>query len=38
VLTGKYLETPAAVDLADQAAARKVFESPRGRMDEKGWG
>jgi aryl-alcohol dehydrogenase-like predicted oxidoreductase len=38
VLTGKYLETPAAVDLTDPAAARRAFEHPRGRMDERGWG
>ena len=38
VLTGKYLERAAAVDEPDQAAAKKGFEAPRGRMDERGWG
>jgi len=38
VLTGKYLDQPAAVDQRDSAAARKYLDQPRGRMDEKGWG
>jgi len=38
VLTGKYLERPAAVDERSKEAARKALESPRGRMDERGWG
>ncbi len=38
VLTGKYLQRAAAVDDTDQASARRSFENPRGRMDEKGWG
>ena len=35
VLTGKYLNEPAAVDAA---SSRKYLEQPRGRMDELGWG
>jgi len=38
VLTGKYLDVPAAVDDPNPASARKAFEKPRGRMDERGWG
>lgn len=38
VLTGKYLQTPAAVDDKDTASARQSFQKPRGRMDERGWG
>jgi len=38
VLTGKYLETPAAVDDPNAERRRRSFESPRGRMDERGWG
>ena len=28
----------AAVDTRDKAAAQKLFATPRGRMDERGWG
>lgn len=38
VLTGKYLDRPASVDDADRARARLSAQSPRGRMDEYGWG
>ncbi|KAL1514925.1 hypothetical protein AB1Y20_004004 [Prymnesium parvum] len=38
VLTGKYLGSPAAVDDADEASARRKMAAPRGRMDEVGWG
>merc|ERR1712193_305026 len=34
VLTGKYLDLPAAVDVPSS----KFREQPRGRMDELGWG
>jgi hypothetical protein len=38
VLTGKYLDMPAAVDSLNKADALKLLEKPRGRMDERGWG
>jgi len=38
VLTGKYLDVPAAVDDPQREQARRSFEQPRGRMDERGWG
>ena len=38
VLTGKYLERPAAVDETSRERALKSLQSPRGRMDERGWG
>lgn len=38
MLTGKYLDEPAAVDNANEAEARRRLGSPRGRMDEYGWG
>ena len=38
VLTGKYLDMPAAVDSLNKADALKLLEQPRGRMDERGWG
>ena len=38
MLTGKYLQTPAAVDNPDRAAALAALQAPRGRMDERGWG
>jgi len=38
VLTGKYLQTAAAVDDRDKASAQRAFAAPRGRMDERGWG
>jgi len=34
VLTGKYLDVPAAVDDTDRARALGSSKSPRGRMDE----
>lgn len=38
VLTGKYLDSPAAVDDTNRDSAMSKFENPRGRMDEAGWG
>lgn len=38
VLTGKYLDTPAAVDDPSRDSALVNLKSPRGRMDEPGWG
>jgi len=38
VLTGKYSTVPAAVDDPDRARAEANLRSPRGRMDNRGWG
>jgi len=38
MLTGKYLDVPAAADDADRARALANAKQPRGRMDELGWG
>lgn len=39
VLTGKYLDVPAAVDNArDPKLAEKLLDNPRGRMDDYSWG
>ena len=38
VLTGKYLSVPAGVDDADEGRGARNMRSPRGRMDEPGWG
>mmetsp|Transcript_119045 Transcript_119045/g.206731 ORF Transcript_119045/g.206731 Transcript_119045/m.206731 type:complete len:328 (-) Transcript_119045:30-1013(-) len=38
VLTGKYIDQPAAVDDPDKARREKNLANPRGRMDEFGWG
>jgi len=38
VLTGKYLDIPAAVDNAFPALAEEQLQNPRGRMDDYGWG
>ena len=38
VLTGKYMDIPAAVDDPDRERARQTLQKPRGRMDEIGWG
>jgi len=38
VLTGKYLDVPAAVDDPDKERALANTMKPRGRMDENGWG
>ncbi|CAB9497843.1 Aldo-keto reductase (Fragment) [Seminavis robusta] len=38
VLTGKYMDIPAALDDRDRDRARKTLQNPRGRMDEFGWG
>ena len=39
MLTGKYMEVPAAFDdLLNMDRARKSLNDPRGRMDTRGWG
>uniref|UniRef100_A0A6U6G219 NADP-dependent oxidoreductase domain-containing protein n=3 Tax=Odontella aurita TaxID=265563 RepID=A0A6U6G219_9STRA len=38
MLTGKYMDVPAALDDSDRARAMKSIESPRGRHDTRGWG
>lgn len=38
VLTGKYLDRPAAPDDQIIERARRSLEQPRGRMDTRGWG
>lgn len=39
MLTGKYMEIPAALDdLANRSRAMQNLENPRGRMDTRGWG
>jgi len=38
MLTGKYLDTPAAVDDPDRDRGARSLENPRGRMDTRGWG
>lgn len=38
VLTGKYMEVPAALDDSDRERAIQSLRSPRGRMDTRGWG
>ena len=38
VLTGKYLDVPAAVDERNANLAQQRLQQPRGRMDERGWG
>lgn len=41
VLTGKYLREPAAIDqfnAGKKEAALRRFQTPRGRIDENGWG
>mmetsp|Transcript_12429 Transcript_12429/g.24762 ORF Transcript_12429/g.24762 Transcript_12429/m.24762 type:complete len:494 (+) Transcript_12429:62-1543(+) len=38
VLTGKYSTVPAAVDDPDRARGEANLRSPRGRMDNRGWG
>lgn len=38
VLTGKYLAVPAGVDDEDEGRGARNMRSPRGRMDEPGWG
>ena len=38
VLTGKYLDVPAATDDADRTRGMANRVKPRGRMDEVGWG
>ncbi|KAJ8606962.1 hypothetical protein CTAYLR_009270 [Chrysophaeum taylorii] len=38
MLTGKYDDPPAAVDDAVRDRAQRTAKSPRGRMDDRGWG
>lgn len=38
MLTGKYLDVPAAVDDPDRSRAERSLQNPRGRMDTRGWG
>lgn len=38
MLTGKYIDRPAAIDNEDRAKVIEAMESPRGRHDEFGWG
>ncbi len=38
MLTGKYMDRPAALDNLDRAKIIEAMENPRGRMDEFGWG
>jgi len=40
MLTGKYMDIPAAIDDIgfDRARAAENIQKPRGRMDERGWG
>ncbi|KAL7528260.1 hypothetical protein ACHAWF_004589 [Thalassiosira exigua] len=37
MLTGKYLDRPAALDNSEREKVLKALENPRGRMDEFGW-
>lgn len=38
MLTGKYMDKPAALDSPSEDAAEKLMKNPRGRMDTYGWG
>ena len=38
MLTGKYIDRPAAVDNSDRAKIMDALENPRGRHDEFNWG
>jgi len=38
MLTGKYMDTPAALDDSQRDRAIRSLENPRGRMDTRGWG
>eukprot|EP00591_Stephanopyxis_turris_P007596 CAMPEP_0195513780 /NCGR_PEP_ID=MMETSP0794_2-20130614/5353_1 /TAXON_ID=515487 /ORGANISM="Stephanopyxis turris, Strain CCMP 815" /LENGTH=510 /DNA_ID=CAMNT_0040641879 /DNA_START=140 /DNA_END=1672 /DNA_ORIENTATION=- len=38
MLTGKYIDQPAALDSASREDAMKKLNNPRGRMDTRGWG
>jgi len=38
MLTGKYADTPPAIDDPDRQRSSKSLEKPRGRMDTRGWG
>ncbi|CAE7585317.1 tas [Symbiodinium natans] len=38
MLTGKYLDQPAALDSPSDDTAEKLMKKPRGRMDTYGWG
>lgn len=37
MLTGKYMDKPAALDLGSRDDVMKAMKNPRGRMDEFGW-
>jgi aryl-alcohol dehydrogenase-like predicted oxidoreductase len=38
MLTGKYMEIPAAMDDTNRDRAMEMLRQPRGRMDTRGWG
>lgn len=38
MLTGKYMDVPAALDDSNRNRAMSSLEKPRGRMDTRGWG
>ena len=38
MLTGKYINRPAAIDNEDRSKGKELLANPRGRMDEFGWG
>ena len=38
MLTGKYMNVPAALDDPNRDRAMKSLQTPRGRMDTRGWG
>lgn len=38
MLTGKYMDIPAALDNPDRKIASEMLSKPRGRMDTRGWG
>ena len=38
MLTGKYMDRPAAIDNDDRAKVMEAMNNPRGRHDEFGWG
>mmetsp|Transcript_17925 Transcript_17925/g.26627 ORF Transcript_17925/g.26627 Transcript_17925/m.26627 type:complete len:511 (+) Transcript_17925:149-1681(+) len=38
MLTGKYIDKPAALDEKSRESAMSALQNPRGRMDTRGWG
>jgi aryl-alcohol dehydrogenase-like predicted oxidoreductase len=38
MLTGKYMDLPAAIDNQDRNKGKELLQNPRGRHDEFGWG